>query len=93
MGSIDKNLTSIMLGLGTSVGKRKTAVASPPAPAPAEEIPEPPTTEERASAITDAAQKAKLKRRTIKGRQATILTDPLGLEGSGNIQQKTLLGE
>jgi hypothetical protein len=64
----------------------------PDIPAP-EPPPAPPTTEERATGITEASTAARLKRRTRAGRRGTILTSPLGLQEEIVTAQKTLLGE
>jgi len=53
----------------------------------------PPTTEERAQGITDAAKEAQLKKKARKGFSSTILTSPLGVEQASRTNLKSLLGE
>lgn len=75
------------LGLG-----RQPQVAQA-APVEAPKPPAPPTTEERAAAQNKGIEEFKLKKRAKTGRQATVLTSPLGVQDGSEFQGKTLLGQ
>ena len=63
----------------------------PPLP-PVQPLPEPPAAEVSAEEKERIAAEQAAVERKRRGRKATILTSPLGIEEEAEVQKKTLLG-